>query len=92
MGIALCKSGLKNHFARHAQKKESDGFGASAQQAHTIARATQTTTKKHIEQEKNIYISIQSIDIQRNKKERNVRHEWCQLTVQGLYVNIYLYK
>ena len=48
--------------------------------------------QKHIEQEKNIYISIQSIDIQRNKKERNVRHEWCQLTVQGLYVNIYLYK
>ena len=57
MGIALCKSGLKNHFARHAHKKESDGFGASAQQAHTIARATQkTTTKTHRTGKKYIYI------------------------------------
>ena len=69
MGIALCKSGLKNHFARHAHKKESDGFGASAQQAHTIARATQTTTKKHIEQEKNIYPYSLSIYTEKQKRK-----------------------
>ena len=52
---------------------------------HKTTHITHRTGKK--------YISLQSIYIYgETKKKRNVRHEWCQLTVQGLYVNMYLYK